>query len=849
MEGKIYLVGNSHIDLSWLWTKGETLHEICPRTFNSVLWMMNSYPLFKFSQSSAQIYEWIEEHYPKIFDEIEKYVKMGQWEIVGGSWVEHNATIPCGESLVRQYLFGKRYFLEKFEVDVKIAWLPDTFGFCWSMPQILKKCGIDFFLTHKLKWQIERMEPPIPFPYYIFWWQSADGSRVLAYHTVGSCSVRLDSQYSDLVLLLQLEILKKIHDIDRLMILFGVGDHGGGPTEKMILNALKLMERDDYPEVTFSTAKCYFHKILSVCREKEIPTVNDELYVKTHRGTLTTEAMMKVKNRRCEVLLLTAERFFCIARRYGFKYPKEELKENWKKLLFNQVHDNLDGTSIEPVYQEAATDYSEIEKFATLTEHLHAIAKHINVPEKVTRALVVFNPLGWKRRSIVEIPLSKIKEERFCILDPDGEKIPFQIIKEENKEKMIFIAEDVPSLGYKVYQIAPVKGQPDFQTDLKTTENILENTFLKVKVDPELNYAVNIFDKQNGKLVFNPQRGGNVLEIYEDRPPDAPDGEPAWNIYLGSRSEPPALSAQLVEKGPVRSRIRIKRTFGYSVFVQDVILYAGTSKVDFETRIDWHERYRFAKVAFPLNFSAHWATYEIPYGVIQRYDHGIKEAPPQQMETPPRTWEKADIAKWEVSALQWADVSSPSENYGVSLLNDCKYGFSFESNTLRMSLLRGPRRGYRFTPESWADQSDSPRVGEHRIKYAVYSHKGDWRNGMTFKMGYEFSYPMQVIVVTPHKGELPLERSFVEVFPENVVLTVVKEAEDSEDVVIRMYEAAGLSVKAEVRFDKKPAKVWQTDLVEWDKYLPKDEYKVMGNRVHVPMSPWEIKTLKVHFKG
>jgi len=849
MEGTIYLTGHAHIDLSWLWPKSETIHEICPLTFRPLLNLMKRYPILKFSQSSAQIYEWMERYYPEIFEDIKKKVEEGQWEIVGGSWVEHNATIPCGEFLVRQYLFGKRYFMEKFGVDVKVAWLPDTFGFCWSLPQILKKSGLDYFLTHKLKWQIERMKPEIPFPHYLFWWQSADGSEVLGHHTVGSYNMRLNQKYADILMLGQLEELKKTHGINRLLVLFGFGDHGGGPNEDMIRKLLELKEREGYPEIRFSTVQQYLEEISSTARQKDLPTVNDELYVKTHRGTLTTEAMMKQENRRCEVLLLSAERFLCIAKRYGFTYPKRKLKKYWKKLLFNQVHDNLDGTSIEPVYQDAATDYKDIEREVSKIGHLEAIAKHIRTSGEGRKTFIVFNPLSWRRKSIVEIPMDKIAEKNFYILDQNKAKVPFQII--EDKEEKVIFAADVPALGYRVYHLAVTEEKPTFETDLKVGENTLENTYFRVQIDPQLNHSVNILDKQNGKTVFNPETGGNILEIYEDKPPQAPGGEPAWNIYLGYRTEPVAVKAYIVEKGPIRGRIRIERKFGNSSFAQDIVLYAGTPQVDFELHIDWHENYRFAKVSFPFNFSSHWATYEIPYGAIQRYDHSIKKAPPEKMQLPQRSWEIADTAKWEVSAQKWVDVTSSSGDYGVSLLNDSKYGFSFENNTLKMSLVRGPRRrgyrGYGFTPESWADQSDTPRVGVHHIKYAIYPHKGDWRTARTVRRGYEFNYPFEVVVDEPHDGELPPQHSFFEISPENVILTAVKEAEDSGDLIIRMYEAYGLNTEAEIKFDIAPSKVWQTDLMEWDKYLPKTEYEVKGNGVSVPLEAWEIKTLKVQY--
>ncbi len=847
VEEAIYLVGNSHIDLSWLWTRGETIHEICPRTFTSVLKLLKDYQPLKFSQSSAQIYLWMERYYPEIFEEIRRRVKEGRWEIVGGSWTEHNATIPCGESLVRQYLLGKRYFMDRFGVDVKVGWLPDTFGFCWSLPQILKKCGIDFFLTFKLKWQIERMDPPIPFPYYLFWWRSPDGSKVLAYHTVGKYNERLDAPFAEALLLAQLEELKRVHGIDQLMVLFGLGDHGGGPTRRMVEKALTLKGRKDYPRIVFSRAEEYFNQILKLSREKELPTVNDELYVKTHRGTLTTEAMMKTKNRRCEVLLLTMERFYSIARRFGVKYPKEELRSCWRRLLFNQVHDNLDGTSIEQVYQDAATDYREIELSASRMGHLRPIAERINtLKDGCIKALVIFNPLPWRRRSVVEIPKGDLGNGDLKIIDQNRAEVQLQTSNTDGKENLTFIAE-MPPMGYKVYWVTESRRSERSKTDLKVEDYRLENSHLTVEIKPNLNHAIQIYDKENRRVVFNPNKGGNILEIYEDRPPNAPDGEPAWNIYLGSKCEPEASRVYVVERGPIRGRIRIERTFGNSTFIQDVILYKDARWVEFEVSIDWHEHYRFAKIAFPLNISASWATYEIPYGAIQRYDHSLRKAPQEVMELPERRWEFADAAKWEVSAQRWVDVSTPEGDYGVSLINENKYGFSFEKNTLRMSLLRGPRRGYRFTPESWADQSDKPRVGVHRIRYAIYPHKGDWKAAGTVRMGYEFNYPPQIVFENAHGGDLPPQHSFLEVSPENVILTALKEAEDSDDLILRVYESHGVQVEAEVKFDVEPVRVWQTDLMEWDKYIPKTEYKVVEGVVRFPLSPWEIKTLKVRY--
>lgn len=341
-SGEIDLVGYAHTDLSWLWTRSETIHEVCPLTVESVLRMMKKHPDMIYAQSAAQTYKWMERYYPDLFAEISKKIASGQWEVVGGAWTEHGTNIPSGESLVRQHLYAKRYFKEKFGVDVKIGWLPDSFGFNWNMPQVYHKCGIDYFVTHKLKWQTELNDPPVPFPYHIFWWEAPDGSRVLAFHTVGD----YNNQVLPAQMLEYLGTLKSVHGVDKLLILYGKGDHGGGPMPEMIDRAEAAMHDPNFPTVRFVKALDYFHEIEGLPQSKQYPVVDDELYVKTHQGTFTTDSQVKRDNRRSEVLLTDAEKFALVAGQFGMPYPESSLHELWEKVLFGQVHDNLDGSSI-----------------------------------------------------------------------------------------------------------------------------------------------------------------------------------------------------------------------------------------------------------------------------------------------------------------------------------------------------------------------------------------------------------------------------------------------------------------------------------------------------------------------
>ncbi len=841
-EGEIYLVGHAHIDPSWLWPRSETIHEVCPLTFRSVMRIMGEHPDFIFAQSAAQLYKWMQTYYPDVFQGIKEKVASGQWEIVGGQWVEHNTNIPNGESLVRQHLYAKRFFKDNFGVDVHVGWLPDVFGFNWNMPQIYRKCGIDYFVTHKLKWQVERNNPPVPFPYHLFWWQASDGSRVLAFHTVGDYNQEVIPDE----MLQELAELKAKHGVDKLLILFGQGDHGGGPMPEMVNRATELMHMPGFPKVRFSKAQAYFETIKALPASAGFPVVNDELYVKTHRGTFTTDSQVKRDNRRCEVLLMNTEKFAAVAAEFGHSYPQAALQPMWEKLLFGQVHDNIDGSAVGEVYRDAATDYTDlkIEGGKLLDAALASIAHRANT-EGEGRALLVFNPSTWARTDLVTLlalPAS------FKIVDPAGRPVPYQIINEDSADKAIFFAEEVPGLGFKEYRLVPSPNKPEFQTDLVVSGLKLANSEIEIEVNENTGNLKSLKKKGSEESFLPDKLEGNALEVWEDRPPDAPGGEPAWNIYLGDVHKlDKAESVKVIEQGPVRAVVRVKKQFGKSAFVQDIVLYSHADRVDFEFRADWHEHYRFAKVAFPLRVSSAFATYEIPFGSIQRFDYTFKEDPNTRLEEPARGWEIADRTKFELAAQRWADVTDRGGDHGVTLLNDSKYGFSFEQNVLRMSLVRGPRRGYPDTPEMWSDQSEEPLVGIHHVKYALVPHRGGWQALAPTRLGVAYNAPLLVQFEPAHAGELGRTFSALNVEPANVVVEAVKKAEDSKELIVRLYETGGKAADSVLSFNRAPQAARETDMLEWDKYVAPKSFVIEGKKIKVPVAPHEIKTIRVKF--
>ncbi len=844
--GEIDLVGYAHTDLSWLWPRSETIHEVLPLTIESVLKMIKEHPGMVYAMSAAQAYKWMERYYPNLFAQIKQKVASGEWEVVGGSWTEHSTNIPSGESLIRQHLYAKRYFKDKFGVDVKVGWLPDSFGFNWNLPQIYRKCGIDYFVTHKLKWQIERNNPPVPFPYHLFWWEGPDGSRVLAFHTVGGYSqpVKPDQM---------LEYLKTLEDsahVDKLLILYGKGDHGGGPMPDMMDRAVTLMHDPDFPTVRFSKALDYFHEIQALPESRDFPTVDDELYVKTHRGTFTTDSQVKRDNRRSEVLLMNVEKFSLLAAQFGQPYPQADLQKLWEKVLFGQVHDNIDGSAEAEVYRDAATDYGDIRLGGgkLLDSTLATVAKHVNTQGE-GRAVLIFNSLPWDRTGIVSLdPEYFAGLDHFKIVDATGKSVTYQNETEEGETHKVIFAATVPGMGYEEYRIVPIQESPKFSSDLVISGLTLANDKIAAVIDPESGNLKSLKKKGMEMNFLREDNPGAALEVWEDKPPKAPAGEPAWNIYLGADNKlDKADSVILTESGPVRAVVQIKKHFGDSKFVENIVLYSHSDRVDFELSVDWHEKYRFAKVAFPANFKNVYATYEIPYAAIQRYDWTLTEDPGIRMMAPPRGWEIADRTKFEVAGQRWADVSNQAGDFGLTLLNDSKYGYSYQENILRLSLIRGPRRGYPGMPDTWSDQSDDPIVGIHHIKYALIPHRGDWQDVDATRRGAEFNTPFLPRPEASHAGQLSASFTELEVSPPSVVVESVKKAEDSNEFIVRLYETADKPATAILNFHRSPRLARETDMMEWDKYVPLNSFPIKGSSVTVPVKPFEIKTIRVGF--
>jgi len=781
---------NAHIDAAWLWRKKET-EEVTKRTFSAVMNMFKARPDFTYTQSQAALYDWMKIDYPELFDLIKSYANKGRWEISGGMWVEPDCNLPSGDSWARQLLYGQKFFKNNFGKQASIGWNPDSFGYNWNLPQFMLQGGLDAFITQKIGWNDTNV-----FPHRLFWWQSPDCSKILTYFPFSYVN-EINNPFGLVDWLRQYEANT---GLTKLLVLFGVGDHGGGPSLEMMARIDQLRELMIYPNIEFGTAQSYIDWVRKHDLSK-IPTWNDELYLEYHRGTATTQSNTKQWNRNNEVLLTNAEKFSSIASLFGDEYKTNYLREAWQTVLFNQFHDILPGSSIREVYIDSDKDNQYAHKLGNLVliNSLQHIASKINTSEiKNGKVIVVYNPLGWNRTDVVTVKLPFGDDFNYTINDLQGKEITSQIITEDKySRQIIFIADDVPSLGYKSYVIK----KSSLANSINNREHaptFIENKNFRISYNEEKGWLKSVFDKNLNKELLSGY--GNKLQLLED----LPSAWDAWNIGLTGKEFPSIFrKAEIVENGPVRTVLRLHHDYlkpgvvksfptedyPNTFFTQDIILYDQLDRIDFKTNVEWWEDKTMLKAAFQLNVKDTIATYEIPFGTIKRST------------TLKAQWDKG---KWEVNAQKWADLSQ--NDFGISLLNKTKYGYDTRGNTMRLSLLRSPK-----WPDPTADR------GDHTFEYSLYPHKGKVENSETIYKAYEFNYPLLTYITDSHQGELPLTDSFVKINSKNVIITSIKHAEETKNAwIITFYESQGIDTKTEIVLPFNPTKVVETNFLEDD---------------------------------
>ncbi|MCX6367760.1 MAG: glycosyl hydrolase-related protein [Armatimonadetes bacterium] len=818
-EPHVTLLGHSHIDLAYLWAIPNTKQKV-GRTFATALRLMQEFPEFVFTQSQPQLYAWCKALYPELYTQIKARVAEGRWEPTGGMWVEADCNLASGESLIRQVLFGNRFFEQEFGVTTKILWLPDVFGYSASLPQLMKSCGLEYFLTSKIAWSdTNRM------PHDTFRWRGIDGTEVVTqFLTAPEFHRGLNQEISTYNGQLTPYELRRgweryqnkdLHQ--EICHAVGHGDGGGGVTRRMLEVARRLKSIAGLGSCGFDRADAFFARL----PKTNLPLWSGELYLENHRGTYTSQGRIKQGNRSAERALRSAELFAALAQtQLGAPYPKLTLDALWETLLLNQFHDILPGTCIRPAVEQAEHELGEVVSGALALQDaaLTEISQNIATP---TDSVIVFNPTDTLRPGdafYVRLPGDLVRKGRVLFTDSEGEPLSSQFLRMVGKEREYVVTLlDVEPLGYQTIGLGRTDAPADEST-VVAEDNILENDFVRVTLNQYGELASVVHKTEDGER--EALAAPAMLVAYEDKPA----AYDAWNIDASYRDKPCPLADEatvtrfeVIENGPVRASILVERQFRSSKITQRIQLWAHSARVELVTEIDWHEHQTLLKAHVPATVLASRATYEIPFGAIERPTHRNT------------SW---DAAKFEVCGHKWADISEG--DFGVSILSDTKYGYDARENTLSLTLIKSG-----IYPDPDADQ------GLHHFTYAVLPHTGDWRSE-TVDEAHALSYPLLARFAPKNpKAALPPRYDFVSVDDQGIIIETVKCAEaDSSSLVVRLYEALQTRGEATLTFGFEIAAAYETNSLEQEP-VP---VPFKGSSLTFPYRPFEIKTLVIKSK-
>jgi alpha-mannosidase len=793
--------GHAHIDVAWLWTLGQTRRK-AGRTFHTVQRLMEQFPEYHFTQSQPQLYDYVRQDYPELFAAIQARVAEGRWEPIGGMWVEADCNLTGSESLARQFLLGRTFFRHHFGpgAETRVLWLPDVFGYAWNLPQLIREAGLEYFFTIKIGWsQYNRL------PYDSFWWQGVDGTRVLTHFSTTPDPGVFASTYNAKATAEQnlgtWTNFQQKETQSTLLMAFGYGDGGGGPTREMLENIRVMNRFPGLPQMRNGSVAEFFQTMAAEAGAR-LPTWNGELYLELHRGTYTTQSRNKRANRKSEFLLHDAEFLATLAglTEESYEYPQAALNKAWELVCLNQFHDIIPGSSIAPVYVESQQQYAEVRHVAE-----EAIAGALNCLTPAGAAAIIVNPTGFVRRDPAFLPGAFPAGKQ---LASGGRPVAVQ-----PTEGGVWI--DAGELA--AYSLTPLEWAaadmpaPVVAGALLVEPGLLENDFVCVELDAAGDIT-RIYDKMQQREVLPTGTVANQFQAFEDRPLNWD----AWDvdIFLDDKmwTAEPAQSIAVVEAGPLRATLEVRRRILNSEFVQRISLCHNSPQLDFATTIDWRERHIFLKVAFPVDVLSPTATYEIQWGNTERPTHRNT------------SW---DWARFETCAQKWVDLSEGG--YGVSLLNDCKYGHDIRDNVMRLSLLRGATQ-----PDPTAD------LGEHQFAYSLLPHAGRWDEA-TVAAAYALNDPLLARWVSGNQGASPDRVSLISTDAPNVAIETVKRAEDGRGIIVRLYEFRRVRGPITLKFGFPVAAAYRVNLLEETQAT----LKATGARVTYTIRPYEIVTLRV----
>ncbi|MCE5341222.1 MAG: glycosyl hydrolase-related protein [Planctomycetaceae bacterium] len=769
----LYTVGYSHLDTQWRWDYQKTINDYIKATLYDNIAMLEKYPEYTFNFTGAVRYEMMKEYYPEKYEEMKKYIEQGRWFVSGSSFEEGDALAPSVESLIRQILLGNEYFRKEFGKMSSDYILPDCFGFMAHTPSIWAHCGLLGFSTQKLTWNCA-----VGIPFNIGVWEGVDGKSLVCAFNPGHYSEGLnDKADANDQWTQRIEENGQKYGLYADYHYYGIGDSGGAPKEAYIQNYTDCVKKGDGKYKIFLASSDQFYKDVTPQQKERLPRYKGDLLLIEHSaGSITSQAYMKRLNCKGEQLADSAERAAVAANLLGgIVYPSEKFDAAWKRVLASQFHDILPGTSIPRAYEYSWNDgIIALNLFsAGLTDSVGAVARTMDTNVD-GRAVIVYNPLAIDRQDVVQAELEYPAgcPKNIEVLGPDRKVKPSQIISDKNNKLQILFVADVPSVGFAVYNVKPSETEQKFDTGLSVVGNTLENKYYKVVINAAGDIE-SIFDKQaNKELLASPAR----LAFMNGKP----KAWPAWNMDWKDQSKPPVgyvdgpAEIKITESGPVRVCIRVVRSSRNSVFKQYIRLGGGEAgkMVEVENRVEWQTGGCALKAEFPLTVSNPNATYNLGLGTIERGNNNEK--------------------KYEVPSHEWFDLTDTSGNYGVSILQDCKYGSDKPAdNIVRLTLLYSPNTDDRndYTEQCWQDW------GKHEIKYAIYGHKGNWADGMTSWQARRFNQPLTVFEASAHKGKAGKACSFASLNTNQVEVLAIKKAEREDVVVVRVKELLGKPLK------------------------------------------------------
>lgn len=802
-ESTVTGIGHTHIDVAWLWRLKHT-REKAARSFSTVLRLMDNYPDYTFLQSQPQLYEYIKDDYPEIYEEMKKRIDEGRWEADGATWLEPDCNLPSGESLIRQLLFGAHYFKKEFGKDINYLWLPDVFGYSWALPQLLKKSGIDMLLTTKLSWnQYNRM------PNDTFIWKGIDGSEVYTHFITtpnpNSSDTSVGAVYSGLM---EPATVKGIHRNyknkslnSNFLLAYGHGDGGGGTDREMVelLNRMNRYTIPTLPKVKAGKAVDYFNELkqtIQAAPKTEVETWDGELYLEYHRGTYTSQAENKAHNRRLELLYRDIEWMSSVsALNNQTTYLSDQINEGWKVILRNQFHDILPGCSIKEVYQDSEKEYAAAYRYAG------DILENEIIQNKSDNRWTLFNSASWDRSDYITIKGQFDKESIWK--DEEGNRLESSV---KSDEVLLFI-KDMAALSSVVITC---------HTDSEKNESSTENYTINDHSVQSPHYSIEwntegkltrIYDREQQREVL--KGNGNVLELFEDKPL----AYDAWDIDIYYQEKGKTLSAEditIAEVTPLHCKVQFCYSFGNSSIVQDMIIYTHSRRIDFETKVNWQERQQLLKAGFNVNIRSVQATYDIQFGYANRPTHWNT------------SWDKA---RFESVGHQWVDLSETG--YGVSLLNDSKYGHDIKGNRIRLSLLTGS-----INPNPDADR------GNHEFTYSLLPHNGDFLSAKTPEEAWALNNNLHIL----NADTVDLTRPFYFESKESVFVDAFKQAENKEGYILRIHDHTGGSRKVTIRLNGQFSHWCESNLLE--KQI--SGWNSIGNQtIELQMNPFEIVTLRL----